>query len=470
MTAFVFAVIILLSLYFAFRSRRGHDVSNIEEYLVAGRSFSGLLLFFLAVGEIYSIGTLIGLPGGIYAKGVTYGYWFLGYILLAYPVGYFIGPLIWRAGKRYAAMTVPDVFKGHYSHRALELIVTISALIFLIPWGQLQFAGLEVALSALGFHLSPTVAVFLAGCIAFLYIAVSGVRAPAIVSILKDTFMVLAIVIAGVAVMLAVHGVPKVFIQAAAHGVSTTIAKPQDIVFTLTTILFQALGFYVTPLTAPFLFTARSERTVKRTQRIMPLYMLMYPFLIVASYYAFLIAPHLEQANTAFIVTSVSLLPPWLLGVVAAGAALSGILVLATISLAIGGMVSRNLVSNIPQTSQRKWTQIVIVVYLLVSMALTLGAPTLMLTLINTAYYGFTQLFPGFIAVFFSRKVTPTGVAAGLLTGEVAVLVLYLSQANFYGVNPGLVALALNFIVMYAVSAIFAAKVPLRAPVAHGQR
>ncbi|MCL6549286.1 MAG: hypothetical protein K6T30_10315 [Alicyclobacillus sp.] len=458
MAAAVFGFIILLSLILAFRAGRGHDVLNIEEYLVAGRSFSGLLLFFLAVGEIYSIGTMIGLPGGIYAKGAGYGYWFLGYILLAYPIGYYLGPLMWRAGKRYGAMTTADVFKGHYQNRALELVIAVSALVFLIPWGQLQFAGLEVALGALGFGLSPTAAVVIAGCIAFLYIAVSGVRAPAVVSILKDTFMMAAIVIAGVAVALHMHGVAPVFAQARAAHASVTVDGATNVIFTITTIAFQALGFYVTPLTAPFLFTARSERTVKRTQRWMPLYMLMYPFLILASYYALATAPNLKQPNTAFMVASVSLLPPWLLGVVAAGAALSGILVLSTISLGIGGMVTRNILGHIPPDSQRKWVRVVVVVYLLVSMGLTLGAPTLMLTLINTAYYGFTQLLPGFLAVFFSRRISAAGVGAGLVAGELSVIGLYLSHATVFGVNIGLVALCINFAVCGLVSLLFPAK------------
>lgn len=172
MTAFVFGFILLLSLGIALSSRGKKKKMNVEEYLVGGRAFSGILLFFLAVGEIYSIGTMIGFPGGIYAKGPSYGLWFLGYILLAYPVGYFIAPLLWRAGKKYGAMTLPDLFKGHYSNRGLELVVALSALLFLIPWGQLQFEGLIVALSSLGFNLSPAAAVIIAGCIAFLYISV----------------------------------------------------------------------------------------------------------------------------------------------------------------------------------------------------------------------------------------------------------------------------------------------------------
>ena len=79
----VFGAIILASLLLAFLAARGKDVLKIDEYLVGGRSFSGFLLFFLAVGEIYSIGTMVGLPGGIYAEGAGYGVWFIRYILLA---------------------------------------------------------------------------------------------------------------------------------------------------------------------------------------------------------------------------------------------------------------------------------------------------------------------------------------------------------------------------------------------------
>jgi SSS family solute:Na+ symporter len=119
----VFGAIIVFSLVLAFLAARGRDVLQIEEYLVAGRSFSGFLLFFLAVGEIYSIGTMVGLPGGIYANGASYGIWFLGYILLAYPVGYFLAPLVWRAGKRYGAMTFLDMLKGHYRSKLLEVVI-----------------------------------------------------------------------------------------------------------------------------------------------------------------------------------------------------------------------------------------------------------------------------------------------------------------------------------------------------------
>lgn len=141
MSTVVFAALIALSLYLAVRSGRGRGKQSVHDFFVASRQFGTALVFFLTAGEIYSIGTMVGFPGGIYAKGPTYGVWFLGYILLAYPIGYFIGPKIWEAGKRHNAITLPDLFKGHYRSRGLELVVACASILFLIPWGQLSSRG-----------------------------------------------------------------------------------------------------------------------------------------------------------------------------------------------------------------------------------------------------------------------------------------------------------------------------------------
>ena len=453
MATLVFGAIIVLSLVLAFLATRGRDVLQIEEYLVAGRSFSAFLLFFLAVGEIYSIGTMVGLPGGIYAEGASYGIWFLGYILLAYPVGYFLAPLVWRAGKRYGALTFPDMLKGHYRSRLLEVVAALTFFAYLIPWAQLQFAGLQVALGALGFGISPTTATAVAAIIAFAYIIFSGVRAPANISILKDILLFGGIVIVGVVAASAAGGVSNIFSDVGQTNPSSLyIEGGQAMTFALTTIVFQALGFIT--LTTPFIFTGRSEGTVKRTYIAMPLYMLMYPFLIFAAYYAISSVPDLEQPNAALFAASVELLPPWLLGLVAGAAALSGLLILAVLSLTIGGVLSRNITPNLTDTSQRRLTQVVVTVYLIATAALTILAPTLMLNLISVAYFFVTQLLPGLLGILFIRQFSAPGLTAGLVAGNVAVLVLHFSQANIAGINIGLIALLVNFLVTIAVSAV----------------
>ncbi|CAB3738066.1 sodium:solute symporter family protein [Paraburkholderia rhynchosiae] len=449
MATAVFLGFIAFSLYLAVRSKQGRGPQSVHDFFVASRQFGAYLVFFLAAGEIYSIGTMVGFPGGIYAKGPTYGVWFLGYILLAYPVGYFIGPKIWQAGKRYNAITLPDLFKGHFQSRSLELIVAGSAILFLLPWGQLQFTGLVAALNGLGWHFKPLYLILISALLAFTYIAIAGVRASAYIAVLKDILMVAAIVVTGVAVSMEV-GVTDVFHAASLH-VSNRM-NPHQLTFSMSTMLFQSLGFYVMPFAVQNFFTAKSANTIRRTQVAMPLYMLMYPFLVVASYYAISQNLHLASPNEAFFAAAVRLLPGWLLGLVAAGASLSGLLVLAGICLAIGPIVTRNLLPNLPETRQKKSAKMVIVLYLLISIVMTLLTPNLMLTLINTTYYGVTQFFPGVMIILFGLRVRPAAIAAGMLTGQILAIILYVLQIDLGGFNLGLLCLGVNLLVLTAVN------------------
>ena len=449
MATIVFAILILASLLLAVMAKKGHHTTSVRDFFIASRQFGGFLVFFLSVGEIYSIATIIGFPGSIYAKGGTYGIWFLGYILLAYPVAYFVNPLIWRAGKLYDAVTIADLFKGHFRNhaggRVLELTVTISAITFLIPWGQLQFGGLIIALGGLGWHINPAVLVTFAAALAFFYIVISGIRAPAYVAILKDVLMMVAIVVTGGAALAQTH-LSTIF-HAAGPLVSNHLTAPQ-LRFSMSTIVFQAMGFFMLPFNTQNLFTAKSEQTIRRTQLFMPLYMVMFPFLVVVAYYQLGTHAHLSAPNSAFMAAAVQLLPGWVLGIVAAGASLAGLMVLAGISLAIGPLVTRNLFGHVPEQKQRGLAQIVIVLYLALSIVLTLMAPNLLVTIQNTAFFGITQFFPGILAIMFFRRANPLAIAVGIIVGDVLSVAFFVMKVPTHDFNIGAVCLLINVAIL----------------------
>lgn len=454
MAAFIFVSIIAFSLFLAIYVNRQAKKGDVADFLVGGRSFGVIILFFLAVGEIYSVATVIGLPGSIYAKGVNYGVWFMAFLLLIYPAGYFLAPRIWRAGKECNAMTAPDLFKSRFSSRALELTVAVSYLLFLIPWAQMQFQGLIVALGALGYDISPAVAVVIAGAIAYLYISISGVKAPAMIAVLKDILLFGAIVCVGWAAFHKLGGVEPLFAAARDRGASIAFANQEEVVFSMSTIIFQSMAFYCLPFMITILFTSKSEAGIKRAKRLMPLYMLMFPFLVASAYYAMIVIPDLESPNHAFIATAIDVLPDWAMGFVAAGAALSGLILISVISLSVGGIFTRNIISNVPVSSQKRISQVVILVYLIISMILTVALPSLMLNLMNTAYAGFGQMLPGLLAVIFFKRATASGVLAGLVVGIAAVFLMYFTDFSLYSINSGLIALVLNTLTVVLVSAL----------------
>ena len=445
-----FLSLILAAIAIALLSGRGHRHQPAADFFVASGQFGAILFFFLSVGETYSVATMLGFAGGVVARGTSFVQWFVGYILLAFPVSYFLSPWIWRAGQRHGAITLPDLFRRHYDSRALELVVTLSSIAFLVPLGVIQFLGLQTVLLGLGWQLAPFVPAILAAVLAFVFVAISGIRAPAHVSVLKDVLMLVAIGLTGLAALAAL---------AAQHGTGTPAAgaalarsTPPETIFAMSTIVLQAIGFCVVPQTVAAVFTARSVQTLRRALVPMPLYMGLFPLLLIVALLALrhpLVGAHGPiPPNGIFLAVAQNLLPAWLVGVVMAAAALSGLVVLSGICLAIGSLVSRNLVPGLDDAGQRRWARVVMAVFLLVSAAGAGAAIQLMVTINNLYYVGMTQIFPGILAILALPRVSAAGVACGLLCGDAIGIALFEIGATPGGVHPGLAGLAVNLVIL----------------------
>lgn len=464
----VFVLVMGLSIAAAAAARFGIKNLDIEHMLVAGRSLPAFMVFILAVGEVYSIGSILAFPAGIYAKGMESAYWYMGYLLLAYPFAYFTAPLIWRAANRHQALTVPEVFGRHFESRNLEIVMSIGALIAVATWGQFQFVGIQVALAELGLKLSPTGLLGAAACLAFIYVGLAGVRGSAFVAVIKDTAMMLGIVSIGVAAIWAMWGAPAEPLSVAMPSSHLTMTTPA-LTFAITTILFQGFGLYLQPSVSPFIFTAKSEAAVKSATVFMPLYLIMLPFGAFVALYALTALPGVENANRIFLDVAHSLLPSWLVGFVIAGACLAGILVLSINALSCAAITTRNLVPNIPVSAQRRWTQVTIAVFLIVAAALTLVAPKLMVSVLNFSNYIAIQFGAGWLAIFFGRRMSAISVGFGLVVGVVVAVGLFATGIDIGGANVGLVAFVANLAITFGLGWVVPVAT-LRRPVALGTR
>ena len=439
----MFAALIALSLLFALASARGHGHQRAEDFFVASGQFGTVLFFFLAVGETYSVGTVLGFPAGVAARGTSFVTWFLGYILLSFPVGYFLYPAIWRAGRACNAVTLPDLFRGHLPSRMLEIVVATASIAFLVPLGVMQFIGLNTVLADLGWSVPPLVLTASGALLAFAYIAISGIRAPAFVAVLKDILVMAAIVMTGLACLGAHPG---------ALQQTATTPRPDDAaadVFSISTIILQAIGFCVVPQTCASVFTARSPGTVRRAQVAMPLYMVLFPFLVAVAYFGQAHHLKLSAPNDVFLAVARALLPGWASGLVMAGAALSALVVLTGICLALGPLVTRNLLPGLTGDQQRRWSKLVIALYLLLSIAGAARSSQLIITVNNVFYFGVTQAFPGVLAILLGRRVSPAAIATGLLAGDAVAIGLYNAAIPLRGCNPGLIGLAVNLAITF---------------------
>ncbi len=449
-----FALILLLAVGLACSAARGTAHQKPEDFFVASGRFGAVLFFFLSVGETYSIGTILGVPAGVYAHGTGFLAWFLGYILLAFPVGYFLNPCIWRAGRRTGAVTLPDMFRRHFDSRTLELMVALSSIAFLLPLGVMQFVGLETVLAALGLgQVQPLLSLGVAGALVLVMVAITGIRGPARVAVLKDALMLLAVLAAGLAALAVLSRAPD---AAALTPLAPPVppARWSTDLFAMSTIILQSVGFCLVPQTVASVFTARSPRTVRRAQSLMPLYMAMFPLLVVTAYAARHLGggPGAGDPNAVFVRIACDLLPGWAAGIVLAAACLSALVVLSGICLALGPLVSRNLVPGLEGERQKGAARLVMAAYVVLSVAGATGFHGLM-TAINTVFYfGITQILPGLVSMLFLRRVKPEAIALSLLLGDAVSIGLHAGGVQLGGVNPGLLGLAANAALLWALT------------------
>lgn len=440
-----FLAVMLLSLALALWSRRGHKRPDARSFFTASGQFGPILFFFLSVGETYSIATMLGFPGGVYAGGEGFVLWFFGYILMAAPAIYFVGPWIWRAGALYASATIPDFFRSHYDSRTLEILIAARAILLLIPIGTTQFLGLKLVFGGLAPGVPSIWLSGLAGLLTFAYVALAGLRASAFVAVLKDIVMMGSILMVGGMAIVMWDGAAAV---PDATAIVPPPASPVDLIFAVTTIILQAAGFLMIPQNWAFIFSARSPRAIQRGQIVAPIYMLMFPLLMIVAYYARArgIDPH--KPDYVFLATAEALLPHWLVGVVMAAVVLSGLVVLSSVCLAIGPLFTRNIVPRLDGQAQQRWSQIIIALFILFSLIAAEMSVPLIATLNNIFYFGIVQPLPGFVAAMLLPRVSARAVIAGIATGDAFILYAKMEAINLAGVNAGLVGLGVNCIIL----------------------
>ena len=101
-----------------------------------GRLFRAFLVFFISVGEGYTVSVLwIGRRVYIHKQQSYMDSGLICYIL-SYCIGYFVNPAIWRMGQLSGATSIGDVIGWRYNSEGLQVIVALVAIIFLTPWIQ----------------------------------------------------------------------------------------------------------------------------------------------------------------------------------------------------------------------------------------------------------------------------------------------------------------------------------------------
>ncbi len=105
-----------------------------------------------------------------------------------FPLVFLVMPRLWSVASKHRYVTGADFVKGRYGSRSLATAIAFTGLLATMPYIALQLVGIEFVLEGTR-HRRRVAADHLAFAILAAYTYTSGLRAPAMIALVKDTLI-----------------------------------------------------------------------------------------------------------------------------------------------------------------------------------------------------------------------------------------------------------------------------------------
>lgn len=423
--------------FVAARWQRGNPHS-LEEWGLAGRGFGTVLSWFLIGGDLYTAYTFIAIPALVFGAGAI-GFFGVPYTILIYPMAFAVLPRLWKSCQEHGYVTAADWVHGQFGNRWLALAVACTGIVATMPYIALQLIGIRVVIAGLGF---PThgfvgqIPLILAFLLLAAYTYTSGLRAPALIAIVKDVLIYITIIAAVVVIPQHLGGYKSMF---------AAMAPGKELLHAANAVNFGGISAYITlafgsacalllyPHTLTAMLSARNRQTIRRNAALLPAYSLLLGFLSLmgvmalragvaqmpqfASYFAE------YKANFAVPALYLAMFPDWFVGVAFAAIAIGALVPAAIMSIAAGNLFTRNVfreffskeADDATQTLVAKQAALVIKLGSLLFIFLLPQAYAVNLQLLGGVWI--IQTLPTMLSGLYSRVFSPISLLSGWAIG-----------------------------------------------------
>ncbi|MFH5878809.1 monocarboxylate uptake permease MctP [Arthrobacter sp. NA-172] len=499
----VLFVLVAVLGFFAARWRSGKETGlhSLDEWGLGGRGFGTWVTWFLLGGDLYTAYTFVAVPAAMWATGAVSGFFAVPYTIVLYPIVFLLMSRLWSVSHRHGFVTPADFVGGRYGSRALTVAVAVTGIVATMPYIALQLVGIKAVLTVLGLGsaqnaLLTDLPLIIAFVVLAAYTYTSGLRAPALIAVVKDLLIYLAVIVAVIYLPIKFGGWDNIFGAAQtkldainpatgkAAGVFIPGAASYSAYWTLA--LGSALALFMYPHSVTGVLATKSRNTIRKNAAVLPLYSLMLGFLALLGYAAISAGTKPTDLNGAvnpqLVVPQLFLdnFPAWFAGIALAAIAIGALVPAAIMSIAAANLFTRNIYRDLirPDADPRQEAK----VSKIASLVVKFGALIFVIAMdqsaaINMQLLGgiwILQTFPAIVAGlytrWFHRWALFAGWAVGIIYGTVAAynVINPVTKANFGGsiaAIPGtnvqvyiaVVAFAINLIVAAVLSLIFRA-------------
>jgi solute:Na+ symporter, SSS family len=484
----------------AARWRRAADMMQLDEWGLGGRRFGTFVTWFMLGGDVYTAYTYIAVPALVFGSGAI-GFYAVSYTIMMYPIAIIFLPRLWSVCRVHNYVTPSDFIRGRYGSRGLALASAFTGILALMPYIALQLVGIKAVITVMGINATSTntwlkdLPLFIAFLVLAIFTYVSGLRAPALISFVKDALVYLVVIVAVFYIPARLGGWGHIFDVAHTHFTSVNPATnkpygsflptskytgPTELDFA-TLALGSAVALFLYPHTITGALASKRRYVIKRNMSILPVYSVLLGFIALLGYVALAdrtviadVKTHGDNAQLAIPFLFQHSFPAWFTGI-AFGAIVIGALVPAAImGISAANLFTRNIFKEFLkpdasphlETKVSQWASLVVKfggLYFAAELPVSFAINLQLLGGVWILQLG-PMLIGGLFTRWFHRWALLTGWLAGMLFGTIAAYrVSSLTTSHWasstdiefgHSVYIGLSALILNLVITVALSAI----------------
>jgi solute:Na+ symporter, SSS family len=467
---------------------RKADLNLLHEWGLGGRRFGTMVTWFLLGGDLYTAYTFIAVPALVFGKGAM-GFFAVPYAIMIYPILYFVFPRLWAIAHERGHVTAADFVRDRFGSRLLALALAVTGIVATMPYIALQLVGMEVVIGALGFpaggllgHLPLVIAFTILA--AFTY--TSGLRAPALIAIVKDMLIFMTVLAAVFVIPAKLGGYGAIF--ASVPPDKLTLNPPGggslgSYSAYATLALGSALALFLYPHSMTGILSASNGNVIRRNAALLAAYSFILGLIALLGYMAIAAGVDKDPAYAAgfaqyglnFAVPALFLasFPSWFVGIAFASIAIGALVPAAIMSIACANLFTRNLYKEFlsPDCTQAEEATMAKIVSLIVKV----GAVVFILALprdyaIQLQLLGgiwIIQLLPAILLGLYTRWCSAqallvgwvAGIAAGTYMAAVQGFTTSVYPLSAFGITiPGYAALysvIVNFVLAIALTPLF---------------
>ncbi|MGN8845013.1 sodium/proline symporter PutP [Niallia sp. HCP3S3_B10] len=444
----IYLVGMLLIGYYSYKK-----TSDLNDYMLGGRGLGPAVTALSAGASDMSGWMLMGLPGAMYASGISSLWLAIGLTIGAYLNYLIIAPRL-RTYTEVAndSITIPDFLENRFNDYS-KILRSVSALVILIFFTLYTSSGLVAGgrLFESSFNTDYKVGLFITAGVVVAYTLFGGFLAVSMTDFIQGVIMFIALILVPVVAFTDIGGVQDTFQEIKNVDPSLLDFFKGTSFLGILSLLAWGLGYFGQPHIIVRFMAIGSIKQLKTARRIGMGWMIvsiigaMLTGLIGIAYYS-IQGQELADPETVFIAFSTILFHPLITGFLLAA-------ILAAIMSTISSQLlvtASSLTEDFYKTFFRRDAsdkelvligRITVLIVALVGISLSINPNDTILGLVGYAWAGFGSAFgPVILLSLHWKRMTKWGALAGMLVGAVTVLIwanISVLQETLYEMIPG---------------------------------